>query len=173
MSHNFKTILETERLILRPHTLDDVDAAYKLNLDEEVTRYTGDGGVVSKEEIRHRIEHHVLGDYKKYSYGRFAVVEKSSGDFIGFCGLKYLPEYDLVDLGYRLSRNHWGKGLATEASKASVDFAFNELKLSEIYGFVLPENSASVNVLKKLGFQFDIEMIEDNETLHRYRLEKS
>ena len=68
-----------------------------MNLDAEVSKYTGDGGVVSKEEIERRITENVLGDYKKYGYGRLAVELKEENKFIGFTGLKYLDDMDEVD----------------------------------------------------------------------------
>lgn len=157
----FTTILETERLILRPHTLDDVEPSYQMNLDEEVSRYTGDRGVQSREEIHRRIKEDVLGDYAKYGFGRFAVMLKSENIFIGFSGLKYLPDLDEVDLGYRLVRDYWGKGYATESAQASLDFGFNQLGLERIIALALPENEASIHIMDKLGFEFD-KMVEED-----------
>ena len=68
--------LETERLLLRPHTLADVEPSYRMNLDSEVSRFTQDGGVVDRAEIERRIRENVLGDYAKYGFGRLAVVLK-------------------------------------------------------------------------------------------------
>ena len=116
--------IETERLILRPFELSDIEAAYELNLDREVSKYTGDGGVVSKQEIERRIVEHVLGDYKKYGYGRLAVEFKGESSFIGFAGLKYLDDLNEVDLGYRFAQKYWGKGIATEAGKACIKYGF-------------------------------------------------
>lgn len=162
-----KTI-ETDRLLLRPFTLDDVEASYQVNKDPEVTRYTNDGGVKTKERIQYLIENNVLGDYRKYGFGRFAVVLKEENKFIGFSGLKYLPEFDLVDLGYRFHRDYWGKGFATESGKASLAFGFEELKLSKIIGMVLPENKASIHVLEKLGFSFEKEFFEEDILIWQY-----
>ena len=67
-----------------------------------------------KEDIESRISEDVLGDYKKHGVGRFAVEIKSTGDFIGFAGLKYLEDYKEVDIGYRFISEHWGKGYATK-----------------------------------------------------------
>lgn len=155
-----KTI-ETERLILRPHTIEDIEPSYQMNLDEQVSEFTGDGGVVSFEEMERRIKEDVLGDYAKHGFGRFAVVEKSSGEFIGFAGLKYLEDMAEVDLGYRLISSKWGKGYATEASRACLDFAFNELELQRVVAMVLPENAGSIRVLQKLGFQYEKDVAEE------------
>jgi RimJ/RimL family protein N-acetyltransferase len=145
-------ILETARLRLRPHTLDDVDASHRMNLDAEVSRFTHDGGVVDRSEVERRIRENVLGDYARYGFGRLVVERKDTGAFIGFCGLKWLEDLGEVDLGYRLMRAHWGQGYATEASRACVEWGFLELGLERIIALVLPENMASIRVLEKLGF---------------------
>jgi RimJ/RimL family protein N-acetyltransferase len=84
--------IETERLLIRPFTMDDIEPSYQMNLDGEVSRYTSDGGVVSREEIERRIVEHVFGDYQKHGFGRLAVELKSEKKFIGFTGLKYMDE---------------------------------------------------------------------------------
>lgn len=63
--HQFSTTIERDRFLLRPHTIQDVEPSYQMNLDEGKRRHTGDGGVVSREEIKHRILNHVIGDYNK------------------------------------------------------------------------------------------------------------
>ena len=160
--------IETPRLLLRPFTLDDVDPAYQMNLDPEVNRYTGDGGIVSKAEIERRIREDVLGDYQKYGYGRFAVELKSTKQFIGFCGLKYLDDLNEVDLGYRFMQAYWGQGFATEVGRACLDFGFKDLNLERIIAWVLPENVGSVRVLEKLIFTFEKAFFEDQLHVHQY-----
>ncbi len=165
-------IIETERLLLRPFTREDIGPSYRMNLDAEVSKYTGDGGVVSMEEIERRIVENVFGDYKKHGFGRLAVVWKAENTFIGFTGLKYLEDMDEVDLGYRFMREYWGKGIATEAAKASVDLGFTKLGLDRIIAMVLPENTGSIRVLEKLQFQFEKELLEENEMVKVYALLK-
>lgn len=166
-----KSIIETERLIIRHFELSDIEPSYQMNLDEEVSRYTGDGGVVSKVEIERRIKENVLGDYKKHGFGRFAVELKSEGKFIGFTGLKYLEDMDEVDIGFRFMSKYWGKGIATESALPCLKYGFEELKLKRIIALVLPENAGSVNVLKKLGMRFEKEVVEDGLLAHQYVIE--
>jgi len=165
-----KTIIETERLILRPFTMDDVAAAYEMNLDPEVSKYTHDGGVQEREEIEKRIQEDVLGDYNRNGYGRFAVVEKQDNCFIGFSGLKYLPDFAQTDLGYRFVRKYWGKGIAIEAGVASLDFGFNTLKLQEIIAIALEGNKASFRVMEKLGFTYQNSIPEGEMKALKYVL---
>ncbi len=166
-------ILETKRLLIRPFTMDDIEASYQMNLDAEVNRYTGDGGVVSKAEIERRITEDVLGDYEKHGYGRLAVELKEEGQFIGFTGLKYLEDLKEVDLGYRFMRKYWGKGIATESARACIDLGFGRLNLKKIIAMTLPENKSSIRVLEKLNFAFDKQIIEDNQLVNIYSLLKN
>ena len=171
MKHRYP--IETERLILRPFTTSDIDGAYAMNLDAKVSRYTHDGGVVSRSEIEKRIRENVIGDYKKYGYGRLAVTLRDSHDFIGFCGLKYLSDYDMVDLGYRFMSEHWGNGYATEAANACLRVGFEELTLERIAAFVLPDNLGSTRVLDKLGFEKKKQVIEDGAKAFQYELDRA
>ena len=167
-----KTRLETDRLILRPFTLDDVNAAYDMDRDPEVSRYTHEQGVQSKEEMRQRLRQNVISDYQKHGFGRFAVEEKSSGDFIGFAGLKYLPRMDEVDIGYRFVRRCWGRGIATEAGEAVLDFGWGNLGLKRIIGLVVTENPASIRVLEKLGLRFEKMIQEDDVQAMCFAIER-
>lgn len=169
---NSNLFIETERLIIRPFRLEDIEPSYAMNLDEEVSRYTADGGIVSKKEIERRIVENVLGDYEKYGFGRLAVELKEENKFIGFTGLKYLEDLDEVDLGYRFMKDYWGKGIATESGKACINLGFNKLGLKRMIGMVLPENTGSIRVLEKLNFKFEKEIIEDDQLAKVYSLNK-
>lgn len=162
--------LETDRLILRPFSMEDVHPWFIMHQDPEITRYTGDGGVISEKEMEQRIRENVLGDYEKHGFGRWAVIHKEDNKLIGFTGLKYIPELDVVDLGYRFSQEYWGKGIATEASKVALHFGFETLALKQIVGYILPANIGSENVLKKLHFSFVKAFYEDGELEHEYAL---
>lgn len=150
--------------------MEDIDAAHRMNLDPEVSKYTGDGGIVSREETERRITEDVMGDYKKHGYGRLAVEWKENNNFIGFTGLKYLEDMDEVDLGYRFFSEYWGKGIATESARASLKFGFEMLRLNRIIAMVLPENKTSIRVLEKLNFKFEKEFLEDNLLARLYAI---
>lgn len=166
--HSFRTVLHTPRLLLRPFTLGDVESNYRINQDPEVTRYTHDGGVKTLDQMREIIDTKVLGDYQRHGYGRFAVEWKKTNEFIGFCGLKYLPKHNEVDIGYRFSRKFWGMGIATESAKPCMKFGFTTLGLHRIVGFVIPENIASIRVLCKLGMKYETDIMEDGVIAKRY-----
>ena len=110
-------VLESERLLIRPFQLGDEQAMYALNSNPIVQKYTGDTLVKSVEQARDILQNIVLKDYKKYGYGRLAVLYKPENKLIGFTGIKYLPEMGgESDLGYRFLPDYWGQGIATETS---------------------------------------------------------
>lgn len=145
-----RTALETERLRLRLFTLDDLPVMYELNTDPDVIKYA-DSPVKDMEEARQRLEQGPLADYQKYGYGRFAVELKETGEVIGFCGIKYLPEIDLPEVGYRYLKKYWGRGIGTEAASVCVEFARDDLKVEKLVALIIPENIASIRVAEKLG----------------------
>jgi RimJ/RimL family protein N-acetyltransferase len=149
-----RQILETDRVILREYIEEDAEAFFDLNRDPEVLRYTGDDALVSLEQARNVLRDHPMTDYRRYGFGRWACLLKSNGTNIGYVGLKYLEERDEVDLGFRLLRTHWSRGLATEASRAVIRHGFDHLGLGRIIGLARPENHASIRVLEKVGMHF-------------------
>ena len=146
-------IFETQRLFLREFTIDDAENAYLLNLDEEVIKYTGDQSFISIEEAKKFLANY--NDYKKNGFGRWAVINKTDNDFLGWCGLKYSTDVDEVDIGFRLFKKHWNKGYATESANACIEMGFNKFGITSIVGRARKENSASIRVLEKIGLQFD------------------
>jgi RimJ/RimL family protein N-acetyltransferase len=149
-----KIVTETDRLLLREYVEDDAEALFRLNSDPEVVRFVPDPSFANVEEARKILVTRAIADYRKYGFGRWACILKSTGENIGFAGLKYLEELGEVEVGYRLMRAHWGLGLATEAAIASVRLGFADLALQQIIGLVMPENIASVRVLEKAGLRF-------------------
>src|SRR4051794_21834008 len=121
-------------------------------------RYVPDDAMTSVQQARELLISHPITDYRERGFGRWACVLKETGEHIGFCGLKYLPQIEDVDLGFRLVPSQWGKGFATEAAQASLKFGFEELGLDHIVGLVELENRGSIRVLEKVGMQF-VEMV--------------
>lgn len=158
-------IIETERLILRTFTKDDASLIYELNQDPEVIKYTLDPmhDLAHAQEV---LEQVILPQYELYHHGRWATHTKEDGHFIGWCGLKYRPELNEVDLGYRFIQSTWGKGYATESAKACIQYGFERLGLQHIVGRALPENLASVKVLEKCGMTYRGEEIVEG-LLHK------
>ena len=155
MSFVPQAIIATARLWLRPFTVDDAPAIYALNSHPDVVRYTGESVFSDMEQAARLIRERILPDYTRHGFGRWAMVDKDSGAIIGAAGLKHLDDLGEVDAGYRLLPSYWGRGLATEAARALVDYGFRELHLSRIIGLVDAPNIASIRVLEKSGLTFE------------------
>ena len=153
-------IIETERLLLRTFTENDAALLYELNHDPEVTRYTDDP-MTTLDQAKKVLDEVILPQYILYNHGRWAVHLKPHLEFIGWCGLKFLADRNEVDLGYRFMKKFWGKGYATEAAYACLEYGFKSLNLQLIVGRALPENAGSIRVLEKCGMQFACQ-----ETVH-------
>ncbi|WP_309641567.1 GNAT family N-acetyltransferase [Flavobacterium sp.] len=145
-------ILETNRLYLRPMTVDDAENIHALNLDPEVIQFTGDEAFENVESAKIFLENY--DHYTQYGFGRWAVIEKESEAFLGWCGLKYTPELDAFDIGFRFFKKYWNKGYATESAAACIDLGFNQYKMPKIVGRSRTENKASIKVLEKIGLTY-------------------
>lgn len=147
-------IIETERIILRKFNVIDYKNVYGFNSNKEVQRFTGDKITESLNEAKELIENVWFDDYKKHGYGRWAAIYKPDNKIIGFAGLKYLPEFDETDIGFRFLPKYWGKGFAPEVSKEIIKYGFEKLNLDRIIGVAITENLGSCKVLEKIGLKF-------------------
>jgi ribosomal-protein-alanine N-acetyltransferase len=146
----------TAHLILRPFDLDDVDRLHHVMNDREVMRYFPNPDPPARDQIE-RLIRFQLKHWEQYGYGWWAVCRAdlaAETALIGWAGLQYLPDTDEVEVGYLLGNGHWGRGLATEAARASVRFGFAQLGIETIVGVVHPENIASQRVLEKAGLSY-------------------
>jgi RimJ/RimL family protein N-acetyltransferase len=150
--------IETPRLLLRDLLPEDAAGFLEMERDPEVHTYLGKKPVTEIEKIYGAIDM-IRAQYDKYSTGRCAVIEKSSGNFMGWAGLKYVDfevngNTGFYDMGYRFAKRYWGKGYASEAAAVSAQFAWDVLKAQEISAFVDTGNIASQKVLEKTGLRF-------------------
>ena len=143
--------LETLRFILRPFLYEDTRFMYELNLDPEVVRYTGNTSFHNEVEAKEIISN-LIQQFESKKMGRFVVIEKVTGEKVGWCGLKWHENEKVVDLGYRFFRKDWGRGIASETSRVCLNYGFKELGLTKIVAHAMIENVASIRVLEKLGF---------------------
>lgn len=152
-----KTSIETERLLLRELLPTDDAGMFELDSNPEVHIYLGNKPVKSIEESREAIAN-IRQQYLENGVGRWAVILKETGEFIGWSGLKLEKNVNgheiFYDLGYRFIQKHWGKGYAFETAKAFVDFGFNEMKLPVINAYADFDNLNSRKVLEKVGMKF-------------------
>lgn len=163
-------VLETARLGLRPHEPSDRAFMQALNADPEVVRHTGEPTELSEGEATAIIEA-LRQQFAGTRTGRFLVIERASGERIGWCGLKRRPD-GTVDLGYRFLRNRWGQGIATEAARACVEYGFGPLALDRIVATAAIENLASIAVLRRLGFRAAGERVEHGMAVRDFAIRR-
>lgn len=158
--------LETERLRIRSFEERDVDGFAALIADAEVMRDIGDGSVQSRGEA----EDYVRACMEREAAGgpsRYVVEHRDNGAFLGMCGFR--PEEHGTDFGWRLSRATWGRGYATEAARAVLDYGLRSLGIADLYAHAFADNRASLRVIEKLGFRFDEEDRLFGRRVLRYR----
>ena len=163
-------IFETPRLILRRFTEADAPLILQLNSDPEIIKYVHERVLHTEEEARVIITNIILPQYEK-KLGRWAMFSKADNEFIGWCGLKHLPEKGEIDLGYRLNKKCWGKGYATEAAAHTLEYGFNVLQIPLITGKAHVENAASLKILEKVGMKFIREEVEDECPIKVFTIE--
>ncbi|MEX2350625.1 MAG: GNAT family N-acetyltransferase [Flavobacteriaceae bacterium] len=160
-------IIETPRLYLREFINNDAQDFFEMNNDPEVIKYTGDVPFASVQAAKEFIDNY--DHYKLYGFGRWALCDKKSHYFLGFCGLKYHPKQNLMEVGYRLKKKYWGNGYATESTAACLDYGFQKLNLNAIYAHTIPENKASANVLNQCDMEYLFDINHDNALVNFYR----
>jgi RimJ/RimL family protein N-acetyltransferase len=148
------SMIETDRLLLRRWRDDDLDALAAMHADPEVMRYVGDGRPHSREQSAASLARYEQG-WQARGFGLFAVELRADGAFVGWVGLavpEFLPEVmPAVEIGWRLARPHWGAGIATEAAREVLRFAFDYARVPRLVSICHVDNAASARVMTKLG----------------------
>jgi RimJ/RimL family protein N-acetyltransferase len=150
--------LSTERLLLRQWRDDDLDVLVPMYADPEVMRYIADGQTRTPEETAEHLQR-MRRHWDEHGFGLFAAELKETGELVGWVGMAvplFLPEVmPTVEIGWRLARKHWARGLATEGARAAMDFAFGEKGLDRLVSIREPDNVASGRIMEKLGMTVD------------------
>lgn len=150
------SLLRTERLLLRPFEVSDLEAFAQLNADPRVMEYFP--SVLQREHSDH-VAAVIRSDFEKQGWGWWAVSVAGGPSFIGFLGLGWVkfsaPFTPAVEVGWRLAFDSWGKGYATEGARAALRYGFEVLGFHEIVSFTLPQNLRSRRVMEKLGMHHD------------------
>ena len=142
--------VQTERLVMRGFTDDDLDELAAINADPEVTRWVGDEHGLSREETWRRIAYFV-GHWELRGFGQWALIERATGKLVGRAGLLRPEGWPGLEVGWLVAREHWGRGFAPEAGRASMEWAREELGADHIISLIEDENQRSARVAEKLG----------------------
>lgn len=147
-------MIETERLLIRPFTLEDLPLLIEQRSDPEVNRYLGGTKMQNPEALAERIEFYI-GCYEKYGFGMSAMIWKETGEMFGWSGLQPLDRTTEIEVGYGMIKKFWGRGIGFEAAKAWLDFGFNVKYLIRIVAVAYLENIGSRRIMEKLGMSYE------------------
>ncbi len=168
---------ETERLLIRPLESSDAEDLFLLDQNPEVMKYIGISPLTEVAQSEKVIQM-IINQYEKFGIGRYAVIERESGTFIGWSGLKLNDEkvfehQNFYELGYRFLPDYWGKGYAQETANAFIQKGFDALNLPEIFAYAHSENKASINTLQKVGFTKTGEFMEPDGLCYWYEIKNN
>ena len=150
-------IAQTERLVLRHWTEDDLEPFARMNADPRVMEFFP--AVLSREESDRLVRDRATPHFERHGFGVCAAELRKTGAFIGFIGLA-VPAFEAhftpcVEIGWRLAAQYWGRGLATEGAREMVRYAFDAVGLAELVSMTVPANLRSRHVMEKLGMTRD------------------
>ncbi|WP_372871362.1 GNAT family N-acetyltransferase [Shewanella sp.] len=146
-------ITTTDRLILRHFNEGDIEAIFLMNSIPEVLTYIPQKPLTDLTQAEKVLHEVIFADYQSRGFGRWAVEHKASGKVIGFCGPKFLPEYDKVELGYRYLPQYWGQGIGSEAARAAIAEFKPRLGIDEAIALILDGNLGSMGVARQIGME--------------------
>ena len=170
-------MIETERLILRKLTLDDLDELAAIFAKPEVFWWAERRGL-TRDETEQMLRERFIKRWEEQGYGHFGVIRKSDERLLGYTGLGipyFLPEVlPAVEIGYRFDPDAWGQGYATEASVASLDYGFDTVGLERIIAIYHIDNERSGLVMQRLGMKIERDTVhpESGEALRVYEIFK-
>jgi len=162
-------ILETNRLVLRHLEPGDLDALYRLYRDPQIRAHFPDG-TRTLAETRDELEWFLHGNHTPAELGLWATVERSTGQFLGRCGLLpwMIDGQPEVELAYLIDKSRWGEGLPTEAARGIIQHARAKLHLKRLICLIMPGNAASVAVATKVGMTMEREYTGEFGLCHIY-----
>lgn len=147
-------MFETERLLIRKFTPDDLDKLIELRSDEEVIKYIGGKRMQNPESIAKRLQFYI-DCYEKCGFGMCAMIWKETGQMIGWCGLQPLEETGETEVGYGMTKEFWGKGIGVECASAWLRYGFETAGAGRIVAVADPENTGSWRIMEKCGMNYE------------------
>lgn len=151
-------MIETERLLLRKFTEDDLEKIIELRSDSEVARYIGGTKASDREWNKSRLNFYLttyLANFEQRGFGQMAMLWKETGEMIGWAGLQPLEDSGEIEVAYGMARKYWGKGLAYEAAVACMKHGFMKSGVNRIVAISHPDNNNSWGIMKKLGMSYE------------------
>ncbi|NVK21727.1 MAG: GNAT family N-acetyltransferase [Kangiellaceae bacterium] len=150
-------VIETERLILRQFKLDDFEIYAQMMADPDIVRYLSGGEPMTRHQAWRSLAT-MAGHWVLHGHGQWALEEKDTGSFVGRAGLFNPEGWPDLEAGWVLSKGAQGKGYATEAGKAAIEFAFEHLKANKVISLIQPDNTPSIKVAERIGETYESEI---------------
>ena len=147
-------MLETERLLMRKFTIDDLPKLIELRSDPEVYKYLGGTRLQNPEAIEKRMRFYI-DCYEKLGFGVCAMIWKETGEMFGWSGLMPLENTGEIEVGYGMSKEFWGKGIGYECARVWLEYGFEKAGLERIVAVAQPENTGSWRIMEKLGMRYE------------------
>jgi ribosomal-protein-alanine N-acetyltransferase len=171
MTSKVKPVIETERIILRQLTMDDMDNLLEIFSDPEAMRYYP--STKNEEETIKWIEWNLKG-YQEHGMGLWAAILKESGEFVGQVGLvvQEVDQEKEFEIGYLFLRKFWGRGLATEGAIACKEYGFNTLGVDRLISIIDPNNMPSRRVAERVGMLLEKQVVKRNKEVLIYSISK-
>lgn len=153
--HVPRPVIETDRLTLHKFTEDDAAFILRLLNEPSFLEFVGDKGVRTLDDARRYLREGPIASYKQHGFGLYLVQRDEDASYIGMCGLLKRDTLDDPDIGFGFVPESWSQGFATEAARAVLDRAKSEHGLNRVVAITAPHNGASIEVLRKIGLQFE------------------
>ena len=147
-------MLETERLLLRKFTPDDLPRLVEIRSAPEVYQYLGGLKLQNPQAIEKRLKDYIES-YDRYGFGACAMIWKETGEMFGWSGLMMLEDYNEIEVGYGMSKEFWRRGIGLECARAWLEFGFEKKNLERIVALAEPENTGSWRIMEKLGMRYE------------------
>ena len=147
-------MIETERLIFRPFTEEDLPKLIEQRSDPDVNRYLGGPARQNAEALATRLRFY-MDCYDKFGFGSCAMLWRETGEMIGTAGIQPLEDTGEIEVGYSIIKPYWGLGIGTEAAKGWMEYGFNTAGLERIVAIAVEENTASRRIMEKLGMKYE------------------
>ena len=164
--------LTTERLCLRGLRSDDLDAYARMYADPEVMRFLENGRPLDRAAAFRSMALH-LGHWQLRGYGQWALEDRGTGEFVGRAGLWRPEGWPGLEVGWVLERRAWGRGFATEAGRAAIDYAFRRLGAEKVISLIQPANRGSIRVAQRLGESYEGAVEVAGVTVSKFGLERT
>lgn len=164
-------MIETERLLFRKFTDDDLPLLIEQRSDPEVNKYLGGPRRQNAEALETRMKFY-MDCYEKFGVGMCPMIWKATGEIIGGAGLQPLEDTGEIEVGYSIIKKYWGLGIGTEAARGWMEYGFDTMGLERIVAVAMVENTASRHIMEKLGMKFEKNEVHYDEECAFYGISK-